>query len=154
MKPLEDTLRARLVDIVRSCQSTVEQNFRVARASRTGSGYFPPPAPQNSAPLQQGDGTLVQQDQISSFVSNNPVTDFFHEPPHVAAGASDPFVDLSQATNSQGRLQPHFVDSTYGSLPESCECVCHLYSTDDCAVCVRKHTDSGAFRFEDWMNPP
>ena len=149
MKPIEESLRVRFVDIVRRCQSTVEENFRIARGSKAVT------RDSNQLPASQLEQNVsFRQDQTSASAPENSVTDFFHEPPHVATGENNPFATLPPNINAPDPLPSQSVDSTYGSLPEPCGCVCHLCSANACEDCLVKNCDSKGFRFEGWMNPP
>ena len=127
--PIEERVRAMVVDIVRTCQSTVARSF-------------PRTITPNS--LVQDRGTSTTQasasNDITAFPQEEPVhgsaygtagnsLDFFREPSLLTGEASaslpTPMYDHSSSINPQS--QSH--DSGYGTLPNKCDCHCHRDST-------------------------
>ena len=143
MAPLEENLRAMLVDIVRRCQSTVAQNYGRINSpiARTESPPFHPiqtlPPNFQSTTIQGSRPSLLPttehtSTQDSGLSSHEPSTtfrrsgpeignmrDFFEEPPPRNADMVDNFLD----TGSAPQL-PHLPlsDSGYWSGVFFCEC--------------------------------
>ena len=93
MVPLEENLRRLLVDIVRRCQSTVAENFRVTRPSKRVSPNSPQqPSPQAISPLPTGGEKFFTDSQLLAPTVAGTTSGFFEEPPHmhVEAGPSCP----------------------------------------------------------------
>ena len=122
--PIEERVRAMVVDILRDCQSTVARRFHLTRSptllvnDRTQS----PSQPTNlfQAGVQSGAEHPISRDETT----DDPL-DFFREPPHVASEASTSFLG---PINTVMGLQNPTSDSGYASLPSSCGCSCHDYS--------------------------
>ncbi|KAL8791001.1 MAG: hypothetical protein Q9195_006075 [Heterodermia aff. obscurata] len=145
MAPLEESLRAMLVDIVRRCQSTVVQNYgrihsppagEIAGTEQSSSDptetlfpAFQSTGPQGSEPLllptipniSTQDSTLSSQETSTTFRRNDlhpeGMRDFYEEPP---LGNTDP-VDNSLDMGSYALENPPS-DSGYGSFLFFCEC--------------------------------
>ena len=104
--PLEESLRAMLVDIVRRCQSTVAQNYDRIRSASAADNDAPPVETSPTAlwsPIEDVTASGLLTSFEPSNVSGRPMqhTDhtpslFFEEPPFVGAeaaalGLNDPF---------------------------------------------------------------
>ena len=125
MVPLEENLRRLLVDIVRRCQSTVAENFRVTRPSKKVFTNSPQqPSSSTISPLPPRGKTFLTDSQLLAPTLAGTTSGFFEEPPHVEAGPSYP--RLPEGTEGLGIPQNQFTDSGYGSSLEACECSCHV----------------------------
>lgn len=123
--PIEERVRAMVVDIVRTCQSTVARSFPLTITPNS---------------LVQDRGTSTTQasasNDITAYSQEGPVhgsaygtagnfLDFFREPSLLTGEASaslpTPMYDINPQSQSQ--------DSGYGTLPDECDCHCHHDST-------------------------
>ncbi len=130
--PIEEYVRAMVVDIVRSCQSTVVRNFRLT--------ITPTPLPDDRAHSYFQTVTSVEHDmqthedpaQISTHDTAGNSTDFYKEPPHLNTEAIASPQNLVHEYNSFTGSQFLSSDSGYGSLPGplACSCPCHECSND------------------------
>ena len=127
MKPIEENLRSLVVDMVRRCQSTVEENFRMSRRPRLGDGIDPSLQEPGIIPSSQADENCRSNDSQSPEVNaENRVTDFFHEPPHLAMDVGSSYTELPLNINPSESSQSPLVDSGYGSSMQGpCSCICH-----------------------------
>lgn len=127
MVPLEENLRRLLVDIVRRCQSTVAENFRVTRPSRK----VPTNSPQHSSSQAisssptGGEKSLTDSQLLAPTVAGT-TSGFFEEPPHVHVEAGPSCPRPPEGTNSLELPQNQLTDSGYGGSLEACDCSCHL----------------------------
>ena len=123
--PIEECVRAMVADIVRTCLSTVAQDFR----SLNDLDRIPSSFPQASA-----------SDEVTTHGHEEPVhgsapdtagnsLDFFREPSPLDAEANAslpaPMYDYSDLLHHQSQSQ----DSGYETLPDNCDCHCHYDST-------------------------
>ena len=123
--PIEDRVRAMVVDIVRTCQSTVARNFNLMIASTSSVDDRTQP---HSQTVTLGESSANTREELARLPRNdtadNPL-DLYREPPHLNAEASTTFPDpVSMATGSQNLDS----DSGYSSIPHSCACSCHNHS--------------------------
>ncbi len=129
MVPIEEDLRRLLVDIVRRCQSTVAENFRVIRVPRRVT-VDPPQHPSSNAnpPLPPRRGSSFTESQLLAAPTVNATLGFFQEPPpaSVEAGPSCP-----RPPEGLEPFQSRFKDSAYGGSLELCDCNCHLNAVID-----------------------
>ena len=126
--PIEERLRAMVVDIVRTCQSAVAQNFHLTIApasSANDQSQSPSRTILSIETAVQTHGEPFQSFPNSS-AANPP--DFYREPPHLSAEASIPFASSIYSHGSAIGSQNSNSDSGYGSAPPSCDCSCHGYS--------------------------
>ena len=145
---IEERVRAIVVDIVRTCQSTIARNYHLTMAP-TSSANQPtqPPSPaiasiENTVSMygypaqMSGNGTVANPTvtmyenlaQLSRNGSEGNPLNFFREPPHLNAEARTSFPDPVDSHSSVARHQNQSSDSGYASLPSSCGCSCHDYS--------------------------
>ena len=140
MAPLEESLKAMLVDIVRRCQSTVVQNYRrisspqSGEMSQTESSSFDSiqslPPTLNSPSIQDTGPSLLPITQIGNIQNSGlslhvesagrdteGVGDFFDEPALWNTDLVDNFLDIGSSA-----LQNTNSDSGYGSGRSFCEC--------------------------------
>ena len=146
MAPLEESLRAMLVDIVRKCQSTVAQNFQRLYGPKTSSNGSRRSPSLGSVPILQPN---LQPAKTSQALHH------YQEPPFqsVGAGVSD-WTPHPEDCGHSGYTQAPFSDSGYASgvNPDSCNCPCHLfhdlggalYELPPCQDCALKHFDPGS----------
>lgn len=126
--PIEEHVRALVIDLVRTCQSTVARNFQLTIASASLANDRTESSDQTIASTE----SAVQTDgePIQTFGDGTAGMDFFREPPHVNAEASSslpgPMYEYNHdsVTSNQNPKS----DSGYASLPVSCSCSCHDYS--------------------------
>lgn len=123
--PIEERVRAMVVDIVRTCQSTVARNFHLMVAPNLSADDQTAPSTQPTASAEAA--IQPQEDAAQAFLddSGRKSLDFFREPPHLNAEAGFSF---SGPISSVGGSQDPNSDSGYSSLPCSCSCSCHDYS--------------------------
>ena len=123
--PIEEHVRTMVVDIVRSCQSTVARNFHLTVSPTSSASDRMQPSFQSITPAENGGDTRVGSAPLSRHdTADNPL-DSFCEPPHLSAEASASSPGpKSRATGSQ---DPNSATG-YSSLPHSCGCSCHDYS--------------------------
>ena len=118
-------MRAIVVDIVRTCQSTVAHNFQLtiapaSLANRTQSSH------QTAASNENAGQTDAEPTQTLG--NGTAGLEFFNEPPYVNAEASASLLGLVYDHSSATGYQNQGSDSGYSSLPFSCSCSCHGYS--------------------------
>ncbi|KAL8671571.1 MAG: hypothetical protein Q9168_003933 [Polycauliona sp. 1 TL-2023] len=109
--PLEESLKAMLVDIVRRCQSDVAQNYgRISPIARNGIPYAPEPPIQTTTSEGTLDPSASTSHDTDDFQHDCP--SFFEEPPLLAANEADAIASLFPSL-------PHndAFDSGYGSQP-------------------------------------
>ena len=127
MVPLEENLRRLLVDIVRRCQSTVAENFRVTRPSRKVSPNSPQqPSSQAISPLPTGGEKFLADGQLLAPTVAGTTSGFFEEPPHVPVEAGPSYPKPPEGTDGLELPQNQFTDSGYGGSLEACDCICHV----------------------------
>ena len=123
MVPIEENLRRLLVDIVRRCQSTVAENFRVIRVPRRVTVDPPqPPSSNANPPLLPRPGSSFTESQLLAPPTVNATLGFFQEPPpaSVEAGPSCP-----RPPEGLEAFQSQFKDSGYEGSLDLCDCNCH-----------------------------
>ena len=148
LKPIEENLRTQLVDIVRRCQSVVEENFRITRGSKVGTGDGLEPI----ISAQPGEDVPLSHTPVPATTMQGQMTDFFHEPPLMAPEMNISFAPIAGFTGGPDPFKGQLVDSTYGTLPEPCECVCHVFCTNTCNDCIGKHSDLGSSSFDEMID--
>ena len=146
--PIEERVRAMVVDIVRTCQSTVARNYHLAMAPTSSANQLTQPSSPAIASIENtvsmyghpaqisGNGnvasptvsTYEDSAQISGNGTVGPPLDFFREPPHLNAEASTLFPGSVYNPSSVAGYQNQISDSGYASLRSSCGCSCHDYS--------------------------
>ena len=127
MVPIEEDLRRLLVDIVRRCQSTVAENFRVTRP--TSKVYTNSPQQSSSqalSPLQTRGETFLTESQLRAPTMADTTSGFFEEPPHVHLQAGPSCPRPPEGTDRLEPPQNQFTDSGYGGFLEACNCNCHV----------------------------
>ena len=141
--PIEERVRAIVVDIVRTCQSTVAQNFHTRFAPTSSANDPTQSSPQAIAPNRTAGSTPEEaaESGINDATGNH--LDFFQEPPHLTAGARASLpVPTMYNHNDITRNQNENSDSGYGSLPVACNCSCHDYPStwnldgEDKSICA------------------
>ena len=124
--PIEERVRAMVVDIVRTCQSTVARNFLTISSPSSNNSQL-----QSSSQIKPSIENSVHSHRDSTQLSMDGMggnsLDFFREPPHLNAEASALVPDLTHAPYSVTESQSQNSDSGYGSLPNTCGCSCHHY---------------------------
>lgn len=123
--PIEEHVRALVVDLVRTCQSTVARNFQLTMASaslandRTESS--------NQAIASTESAVQTDGEPIQTFGDGTAGMYFFREPPHVNADAGSSLPGPMYEYNHDSVTSNHNPksDSGYPSLPFSCSCSCH-----------------------------
>ena len=122
-------MRAMVVDIVRTCQSTVARNFRLTIAPTSSVHDRIPPSFQASSSNENTAHTHEEPAHGLAYGTEGSSSDFFREPSLLTGEASaslpTPMYDHSSSINAQS--QSH--DSGYGTLPDNCDCHCHHDST-------------------------
>lgn len=123
--PIEERVRAMVVDIVRTCQSTVARNFHLMVAPNPSADDQTATSTQPTASIE---AALQSQKESNHALFDNTrgsSSAFFREPPYLNAEVGSSF---SGPINSVGGSQDPGSDSGYSSLPNSCSCSCHGHS--------------------------
>ena len=122
--PIEEEVRILLVDIVRSSQSTVAQNFQQAQQMKIAQAS---PSEATPAPAQEYLQTGEVEDPFKTLmpttgtVISADVATHYQEPPFSEFSIDfAPFTDLRQTPQKQAS------DSGYGTNSSPCACPCHL----------------------------
>ena len=128
---IEERVRAMVVDVVRTAQSTIARNFRHTIAPISQAHDRIPSSPQESS-LNENT-THIHEEPIQSpayGIAGNSL-DSFRVPSLLTdeASASLPttIYDPSDSITHQSQSQ----DSGYGTLNDPCNCLCHYPSTWD-----------------------
>ncbi|KAG8533974.1 uncharacterized protein KY384_001717 [Bacidia gigantensis] len=122
LAPLEETLKARVGDLVRSCQSMVYEKFqKFQQTSKETQEAQSRPSASDSQPNFKPNDTLTRN--ITPPEQSNKL--FFDEPTHL-----QPAIDFSDVVNKDDGMkynatQSRTADSGYGSASQSCLCSCH-----------------------------
>lgn len=132
--PIEDRVRAMVVDIVRTSQSTVVRNYNLMIAPTSSADHR---AQSHSPTVNLNDiGVHTREGRapLPTIDAAENAVDLYREPPHLSTEAStpsfDPFFDpyfdpyfdpVSSVTGPQDLGS----DSGYSSNPHSCACSCH-----------------------------
>ncbi|KAL9035856.1 MAG: hypothetical protein Q9180_004626 [Flavoplaca navasiana] len=133
--PLEESLKAMLVDLVRRCQSTVAQNYGRINPITTADGGAEHPKARTTPSVEQTTTTptkvTLSQLADGQSTTNPPQHDgpyFFEEPPLLTANEADAIAALFPSL-------PHndAFDSGYGSQ-RACCCVFESDITQDCKL--------------------
>ena len=124
--PIQEQLRTILVDIVRSCQATVAQNFELlsnqsatTRVPRQASSYetnLPQIVEEESSEREEGSGEGVD--------TRGP--NFFVEPPHLNEEMITSVPVASNCPPNQDSTLARTSDSGYASQSNFCGCLCHF----------------------------
>ena len=128
--PIEERVRAMVVDIVRTCQSTVARNFHLTIAPTSSVQDRAPSTAQATASNDINTNSQEEPVHGSAYdVAGNSV-DFFQEPSPInaEANASHSYPMLYYEGNPVDP-QSWSQDSSYITLPDSCDCHCHHNST-------------------------
>ncbi|CAF9941891.1 hypothetical protein IMSHALPRED_003086 [Imshaugia aleurites] len=126
--PIEERVRAMVVDIVRTCQSTVARNFRLTIAPSSSAGDRLQSS-QAIASVEDATHTREEPDQTSVDGTAEDSLDFLREPSLFNAEASESLPDLIYNHNDVSGHESQSSDSGYGSLSKHCDCSCHDYSS-------------------------
>lgn len=126
MVPIEEELRRLLVDVVRRCQSTVAENFRVTRPQRDLSTNSPQqPSSQAISQLPSREETFLTNSQLLGSTLAGKTSGFFEEPPHMHVEAEPSCPRPLEGTDRLNVPQNQLTDSGYGGSLEACDCNCH-----------------------------
>lgn len=123
--PIEERVRAMVVDVVRTCQSTVARNFYLMVAPASSTHDRTQPSTQTTASTEAAAQSQEESTQAYLDDTGETSSSFFREPPHLNAEAGSSFPG---PISSIGGSQNPYSDSGYSSLPCSCSCSCHDYS--------------------------
>ena len=127
MVPIEENLRRLLVDIVRRCQSTVAENFRLTRPpSKVSTNSLQQSSSEAISPLQTRGETSLPHSQLLAPNIADITLGFFEEPPHVHMEAGSSYPRPPEGTDRLEPPQDQFTDSGYGGFLEACDCNCHV----------------------------
>ena len=123
--PIEERVRAMVVDIVRTCQSTVARTFHLTIAPTSLVQDRGPSTTQASASNDITAHTQEEPVHGSAYGTAGNSLNFFqeHSPINAEASASlpTPMYDHNNSINHQSQSQ----DSGYGTLTDTCDCICH-----------------------------
>ena len=134
MVPIEENLRRLLVGLVRRCQSTVAEHYRLTRASRVSTNPPRLPSSHTVPTLSRREETLPTSSQLLAPTMANTTSycsTFFEEPPHVGVEAGPSSLRLPGSADRQATVPNYFADSGYASSLEACSCTCHSGSEID-----------------------
>lgn len=135
--PIEERVRAMIIDIVRTCQSTVARNFHltIAPASLSNDRIR-----SSLPPIASTETNTTSLPEAIEPAVNDPMTttdssqEFFNEPPHFDVGDNASLQgpmsdwDIISPENRTG-LVDQVSDSGYASLPHFGGCSCHTCNT-------------------------
>ncbi len=127
--PLEASLKALLVDIVRRCQSTVAQNFGRIKSAPSNAGTALNVVPSTSAMMiSREDGhsqrppPTSQEETAASASGIDGVESFYQEPPLLDATEAAPLPGSFGDNIASIPYNSSNSDSGYRSLPRYCDC--------------------------------
>ena len=126
--PIEDRVRSLVVDIVRTCQSTVARNFHLMVAPASSANDQTQPSTQTTVSTEAGEKKHEESTHANVDDIGGSSLDFYREPPHLDAEASASSLGSMYNYSSVAGNYNQSSDSGYGSLPNSCSCSCHDYS--------------------------
>ncbi|KAL9134542.1 MAG: hypothetical protein Q9175_004270 [Cornicularia normoerica] len=126
--PIEERVRAMVVDIVRTCQSTVARNFHLTIAPTSLANDRVHSSSQAIASNVITTHTHEEPALISTDGTAGNSLDFFREPSFLNAKASASLPGPMYKQSSTTADQNPSLDSGYASLPYFCDCSCHDYS--------------------------
>ncbi|KAL8718483.1 MAG: hypothetical protein Q9225_004384 [Loekoesia sp. 1 TL-2023] len=128
--PLEESLKAMVVDIVRRCQSTVAQNYNRIQATpsiekpRVNDEFFAAPLSLNAEQTANGDSwTTLQYPQTAlegRGLVNNETTNLFEEPPWLTSSEAELFPGIDHSSSRGINSDSGY--GTYGSQSPLCTC--------------------------------
>ena len=122
MGPMEDRLRAEIVDIVRKCQSAVAASFQSSPEPLTSLVGATQPSldlQRASQPFMVGSSNQASEAQAPMAANISP--SFLQEPPFVDFDDVSLVQQLRPVRLSQSQIN----DSGYGSQDSRCDCSCH-----------------------------
>ena len=123
--PIEERVRAMVVDIVRTSQSAVARNLNFIIAKTSSADERTQPLSPTLILAEIGVHTREEPARLFRNDTADDPLDLYREPPHLSAEASattlGPVSSLSGTQNLNS-------DSGYSSIPNSCACFCHDYS--------------------------
>ena len=122
--PIEERVREMVVEIVRTCQSTVARNFALM-ITPTSADDRTQPHSQTVTLADLGTNTRQEPARTSGDDGADHPSELYREPPHLNAEASA--TSLGPVSNVQ-ECPTLSSDSGYSSIPNSCACFCHDYS--------------------------
>ena len=114
-----------VIDVVRTCQSTVARNFDLMIAPTSSADDRTQPHSPTVTLTEIGIHTREESARLSMNDTADESLDLYHEPPHLNAEASA--TNLGPVSSVTG-TQVSSSDSGYSSIPNSCACFCHGYS--------------------------
>ena len=126
MEPIEEQLRALLVDIVRNCQSTVAQNFELMNRPSEGTRALAQHPSQETYVAHTAGSESRERAGSSGAGTRSPGPNFFVEPPHLDEEVVASLPATSHRAENKGENLAQASDSGYGTLFSPCQCPCHL----------------------------
>lgn len=126
MVPIEENLRRLLVDVVHRCQSTVTENFRVTRVTRSTSVNSPQPESSHTTPPTPPSEEMLPTDSQLIIPTSAFATPGSVQVPNQVSAEAGP--SCPRPPEGDDALEPFpnlFTDSGYGSTQETCDCGCH-----------------------------
>lgn len=133
--PIEEHVRAMVVDIVRTSQSTVARNFNLMNAPTSSADDRTQPHSQTVNLADLGTQPPEEPARTSGDDGADHPSELYREPPHLNAEASA--TSLGPMSSVQ-EFQILSSDSGYSSIPNSCACSCHDYSKTSDTVNSKK----------------
>ena len=122
--PIEERVRAMVVDIVRTSQSTVARNFNLTIAPMPSADDRTQPHSQTVTLAELGTTTREELARLPRDDTADNPSDLYREPPHLSTEASTISPDPVHSVPGSQNLSS---DSGYSSLPNTCACFCHDY---------------------------
>ena len=117
-----------VIDIVRTCQSTVARNFNLLIAPTSSVGDRTPPPLEITPSVEAAERTHEESPQTLLDGTTRKSPDFFHEPPHLGAEASASSLSSTYHYRNLAGRQTLDLDFRYESSSVPCSCTCHDHS--------------------------
>ncbi|KAL9069045.1 MAG: hypothetical protein Q9161_005803 [Pseudevernia consocians] len=114
MEPIEEQLRALLVDIVRNCQSTVAQNFELMNRPSEGTRALAQHPSQETYVAHTAGSESRERAGSSGAGTRSPGPNFFVEPPHL----DEEIVASLPATSHRAENKGENLAQAWGRLPK------------------------------------
>ena len=123
--PIEERVRAMVVDIVRTSQSTVARNYNLMIAPTSSADDRTQPVSSTLILAEIGVHTREEPARLSRNDTADDPLDLYREPPHLNSEASATTLGPVSSVTATQNLSS---DSGYSSIPNTCACFCHDYS--------------------------
>ena len=125
--PIEEGLRAMVVDIVRTCQSTIARNYNIMIAPTSLANDQTQPNSQTVTPGESSANIREESARLPRIDAADNLSELYREPPHLNAEASATTPGPVSSVIAPQNLSS---DSGYSSIFNPCACICHGYSNN------------------------